>query len=751
MTLREPPDEMPPTPSDVEQLAPLAHRGYTALQDAPPDALLLAEVWRMLRKRKVQIGAFILACTLLAVLYVVVRNPRYEATARIEVSPAGTNSMGLDELNSRVLGPSDPTIQLQSAVTILQSKTIALGVMKQLRMAERKDFAGKWVQPRGTNPSELPPEARDQLLRRFQKALTVEIVPKTDIITVQFRAKDPELAADVVNSTVSRYTERSFRSSYDSATQVSNWLSKQMDDLKIKANDAQEKLAELQKQRGLIGGDETDNIVTEKLKGIDEQLTYAEADRVVKEARYRIAASGNPELIASMVPEPTLQVLRSQQAELRVEHARLNTKFGPGYPKLAELGNETTQVESAINAELKNLADRYKNEYLASANAEKMLRAKFEEQKQKAYDLNQGAAQYAILKHEVEATQDLYQTLQLKLRQAGIVAGLASANIAVVEPGQLPSEPVDPRPLLDLPLGLGAGLVLGLFSALGLEALDTTVRSGEEAESVSGLPALASIPQIGPREFGRDWKSLQPAERSAELNLIAFKKPMSQAAESYRSLRTSLLLSANGAPPKVLAITSSLPAEGKTLTAVNCATVLAHQGAKVLLVDTDLRQPSLHHAFGIPQEPGLSGILTGACTECDARITADAIPNLAMLPSGAPMAYPAEMLASARMLELIDRWRSEYDHIVLDTPPVSMFTDAVVLGARSDAVLVVARAGVTSKHVLRHTRDVLLRANVNVAGVVLNGVDLQMQNRYYRSCRPFRNSFSSMTGIDHLS
>ncbi len=191
----------------------------------------------MLRRRKLLIAGCTLACTLLAGLYIVVKSPRYEATAQIEVSPAGTNSLGLDELASRVLSPSDPTIQLQSAVTVLQSTTIALGVMKQLRMAERKDFAGPWVQRPGTTPSELSPEARDHLLLRFWKSLKVEIVPKTDIITVQFRAKDPELAADVVNSTVSSYTERNFRSSYDSATQVSTWLSKQMDDLKIKARE----------------------------------------------------------------------------------------------------------------------------------------------------------------------------------------------------------------------------------------------------------------------------------------------------------------------------------------------------------------------------------------------------------------------------------------------------------------------------------------------------------------------------------
>jgi succinoglycan biosynthesis transport protein ExoP len=432
--------------------------------DAPqPEELLLPELWRMLRVRWTLIVGCALACLLLSLFYVSLRCARYEATARIEVSPAGTNSMGLDELTSKMLSPSDTSIQLQSAVTFLQSNTIVLAVLQQAKMAARKDFAGRWVQPSGTRVADLPPEVRDQLLLRFRKNLQVEIVPKTDIITVQFRAKDPKLAADVVNATISSYAERNFHSSYDSASQVSNWLSRQMDDLKLKANEAQEKLAAMQKERGLIGVDETDNIVTDKLKELDEQLTTAESDRIVKEARYRISGSGNPELIASAVPEPTLQVLRSQQAQLRVDYARLSTKFGDGYPKLAELGNEMSRVDSAINSELKNLAARYKNEYLAASDTEKMLRAKFEEQKQKAFDLNQGAAQYAILKHDVEATQDLYETLQLKLQQAGIVAGLASANIGVVEPGQVPSEPVDPRPLLDLSLGLGSGLVREFF------------------------------------------------------------------------------------------------------------------------------------------------------------------------------------------------------------------------------------------------------------------------------------------------
>jgi len=410
----------------------------------------------------------------------------------------------------------------------------------------------------------------------------------------------------------------------------------------------------------------------------------------------------------------------------------MSAKFGEGYPKLAELESQMAQVDGAIRAEVKNLGERYRNEYVAAAGAEKMLHGKFEEQKQKAFDLTQGAAQYAILQHEVQTTQDLYQTLQLKLKQAGIVAGLASANIGVVESGEVPSEPVDPRPLLDVAVGLGSGLFLGLASGLTLEMLDTSLRSCEEAEYATGLPTLAEIPQVPHRTFGGKISSDQI---NLQLQLVAHHQPNSPVAESYRRLRTALLLCGNGAPPKVLVVTSSLPAEGKTLTAVNCALVLAQQGAKVLLVDADLRQSTVHRAFGMPQDPGITRVLDNSIEAQNAIATAQALPNLDVLPAGACCLYPAEMLASDDMARLLDDWRLQYDHVIFDTPPVSMFTDAVVLGARADAALLVARSGVTTRRGLRNSCNVLLRSNVNVAGIVLNGVDCGSTTAYYKRYR----------------
>lgn len=712
----------------------VSQRGRSALPIAVGnqfDEVLAAEVRRVFRQYRRLIAGWTVACLLLAGSYLLVKAPLFEAGAQIEVRPAGSNSLGLDEMAAKVLGPADANTQLQSAVQVLESNTIALEVMQQLQMAQRPDFAGRWTQSENTPVVSLPPEVRDHLLERFRHSLSVSIIPKTDIITVRFKARNAEMCSQVVNAILNSYTERKIRSSYDSTMQVSNWLSAQMDDLKNKASESQEKLAELQRTTGLIGTDETSNIITDKLKQLDEQLTVAESDRVVKEARYRIATSGDPELLASSAPDPTLQLLRTQEAELRLQYTQLSTKFGTGYPKLVEVANQVTQVDRAIDVQLTKLSERYKNDYLAAANTEKMLRAAFEEQKQKAYELNHGAAQYAILKHEVETTRDLYETLQRKLKEAGISAGLAAANIGVVDIAQVPSTPVEPRVPLVMGFGLGAGLMLGALSAVALEAMDTTIRSGEEAEALCSVPSLATIPRMNSTTKPmRLWPHVVESEH--QWDVIAQEQPFSKAAESYRTLRSSLLLGAGG-DTRVLVITSALPGEGKTVTAVNCATVLAQQGTKVLLVDADLRRSSLHRNFGIRKNPGLGDVLSGGCTAEDAVVMVKSIPHLSVVTSGATLPYPAEALASESMTSALQRWRTEYDHIVIDTPPVAMVTDAVVLAAQADAVLLVALASGTTRQALRRTRDLLLRANANIAGLVVNGVDQTYESNYYQA------------------
>jgi capsular exopolysaccharide synthesis family protein len=688
------------------------------------DELLIPQVMYVLRRRRRVIAGSALIGLLLAISYALLRDARYDALAQIEVRPANTNSLTIEEPGSPALTQNDSAMRLQAAVKVLQSNSVAFEVIDQLALAQDKGFAGRWQQPAHRSHSEWPPNVRDHLLRRFEKALAVELISKTDIIAIHFRAKSPELAAAVANAVVEKFRQRSLRTSYESASQVSEWLSKQLEALKSKARQSQEQLAALERTSGLLGQDETDNIVFTKLKELDEQLTVLESDRIVKEARYRIAASGDPELLATSAPDATLQVLRAQQAALHAQYAQLTSKFGTGYPKTAELGGQVASADAAIERELKQLTQRYRNDYEAALGSEQMLRAGFEAQKEKAYRLNEDAAQHAILKREVEGTQQLYETLQLKLKEAGIAAGLASANIDVIDPAEVPSQPCDPKPLLTTLLGLGAGLLCGAVVALAMESMDDSIRSQEEAEQAAGVPALGCVPSLqgSRKKFAAGRRAALSSGR-----ILMLSDPMSRAAESYRGACQSLLLTAQAPVPKVISIASALPFEGKTTTAVNCAVALAQLGSKVLLVDADFRQPEVHQYFGMSLHPGLRDRMNGdAAKDLRGEETAwesKEQPGLWLMPAGSDDGERSCIL-DASLGPLVTHWREGFDYVVIDTPPMSLVSDALVVATHSDAVLLVVRTDMTSQLLLRRTCEMLQRANAHVAGFVLNGVEL---------------------------
>jgi capsular exopolysaccharide synthesis family protein len=265
------------------------------------------------------------------------------------------------------------------------------------------------------------------------------------------------------------------------------------------------------------------------------------------------------------------------------------------------------------------------------------------------------------------------------------------------------------------------------------EGLDNTVRTSEQAQMISGLPALGMIPlPARTAREGANPKRLVIATSSKEaVELVAQSRPHSQMAESYRALRTSLLLTNLGAPPKVIIVTSALPQEGKTTTSMNTALVLAQKGVRVLLIDADLRRPSIHKILGMGPRSGLSNVLTGSATLQQTITRSSILPNLYILPAGTPPPNPAELLASTNMRDVLEELRGQYDHIVVDTPPTLSVTDAVVLSPRADAIVLVIRSGQTTKQALRRSRDILTQVNAKVSGVLLNAVDLTSPDYYY--------------------
>lgn len=693
--------------------------------------LSLSEIWVKIWKRRLAASTFAAFLFLLVALYTFLKRPVYESVAQIRVDSSQQASLGLEDIISQKLSDSDSEGgRLQTEVTILQSPPVSMQVIRNLDMGHRVDFAGKELAAKvnAVDPVKMEPEYREELLTKFRNAERIEVLPKTRVIEIRFRSVDAKLASDTVNEIVDAYLQRNFQVKYQGAVQVSEWLSKQMEELKSNAALAQQRLAEFQKQNNILGTDENNNIVTDRLRQLNQQLADAEADRIVKEARFRLASSGNPELVAAVVPSTTLQALRTQEAELKAQYAQLDAKFGAGYPKVQELQGQLKRLDQTIAEEIGNVGQRLHDEFQAAQNSENLLRQQFELQKQEAFKLNASAVQFASLKHEVESSQELSDTLQLKLKEAGLLAGLASADISIVTRGMIAARPAFPKKSLMLPLGVLLSLFGGLVLVFALESFDDSIRTSEEVEAVSSVPALAAIPLVTGRLLRAGGKNAKPQIGSGGLGAMAAHRPGSLLAEAYRVLCNSLLFTSADKPPHLLVVTSAFPSEGKSVSSCNLAITLAQRGARVLLIDADLRSSALSGHLGAEPNAavGLSSILTGN-SEFDDAVTKPfpQLTSLHVISAGPRAPWPAELLASKKMSELLENWSSQYDHIVIDTAPVLFFADTIPLAAKADGVLLVVRSGRSRRKALVRMLDLLSRSQARVLGVIVNGVVLQ--------------------------
>jgi capsular exopolysaccharide synthesis family protein len=706
-----------------------------------------AEAWRILKKRKhvtlIAVG-LALGC---AITLSLLMPERYEAVARIDVDLTTMMPTLEDTSSQMVQGTSeDPSTRLTSQVEILRTESVAWETIKQLRLDQKASFTegvlsrvtGKTgVSAQGVDIERVSPMRRRQLLDRFQRRLTVTLVPKTEIIEIRFRDRDPILAAQIVNTMADDYINMSLRHRYTTTMQASSWLSTQLNDLKANVEQAEQAFAQYQKDKGIIlthGNAMTDstgshqsfgsNVVLDQLEETNHVLSTAEADRIIKEVRLRTAQSRDPELITSIEPSgngpaAALAALRAREAQLKADLARETSFYKGNYPTVVQLRNELSGVESSIANQMKRITQTYQADYDQALQNERMLARSLEAQKQKAYHLNQDAIRLEVLRKDAEASRDTYDDVLKKLKIAGVLAGLKATNLTVVDPAAVPAIPSEPRTLLMSSIALFGGLLVGLGGSFAAESLDTTIRTPDDVESLCGMPSLGIVPMSSRVPWSRV-KGALPEMLS---------QPQSQAAEAYRCMRTALLLADPKAPPKILVVTSGLPKEGKTTTSINIALVMAQKGSRVLLVDADLRRATVHHRLGIKMNGGLSSVLTGGSLG-ESIVKLQSVPSLDVLPAGATPPNPSELLDSARMRALLKVVGQHYDHIVIDSPPMLGMADSIILATMADAVVLIARSGTTRYQTLRRTRDLLASINAPLAGVLVNGVDTNSESHY---------------------
>jgi polysaccharide biosynthesis transport protein len=480
--------------------------------------------------------------------------------------------------------------------------------------------------------------------------------------------------------------------------------------------------------------------VLSRLVDISHDVTQAESQRLVAQAKLITLQSAPPDVLATLSGDPVLLTLKQRSTELQGEYASLNSKYGPKNPRLLELRSELDEITQSMKREQVTVISRAQEEVNAATQNQDALRRRLDAEKASAYSGNSKAVEYSLARREYESNRSLYDGLQQRLQEAGIIAGLHSTNIRRIDPADAPDFPSSPRKSVNLTLGLLCGLGIGLLLAFLVEALDTNIKTIFDIEERLGLPMLGVVPQV-------DTKLLSPETFVADAT-STIPGAWSRLAEAYRSLRTTILLSRAGTPPQVILISSAKPSEGKTSITTLEAIVFALNGARVLLIDSDLRRPSVHLRFRIGNKVGLTSVLTGKSLLHEAIVSVPAVPSLHILPAGPIAPMPAELLGSLQMQRLVEGLRASYDFILIDTPPVLTVTDAAVLVSISDGVVLVLRYGQASRNVVARASEILLRSGAHLLGVVLNAVDLQSSDYAEYYGRAYNDYYQSRVDVE---
>jgi len=732
----EEPSRIPPVARDRkpgEALAVLPAPSVLPWDQVPREPHLLDYVI-ILRKHQWLIVTFLLTVVTVVTIASFKMKPVYVAAARVEVDKESQNMAPFPDSNSfGEYEDSENYIETQSK--ILQSETLALMTIKSLDLGRYPEFGG--MSNISARDGALP--RRPAILGAFLGRLTVKRIPSSRLIEVQFEAEDAQLAAAIVNAHLQNFVEQNFRSKYDATTQASNWLSAELEGLRIKVEKSEDARIAYERENQIWQIDEKQDITTQKLSDLSKAVTDAQTDSAQKEALYRMAISGNMDALPAARTSEVISSLIKHKSELDEQYAEALGQYGPNFPKVLRLAEQQKEVEKNLADARKVLVESVEIEFNTAKSRVELLQEALDKQKSEANDLAEKLVQYHILQHDAESNKQLYDGLLQKLKEAGITAGLRSSNIRVVDPALAPASPSRPQKARNIMLAVLVGLVGGIGLALLREYLDNTVKSPDDIEALTGLPSLAVVPSLPglPSTQGRLSRlAREAAPQSAtgpRVELLSYIQPKSQISEAFRALRTSLLLSQADHPPQVILVTSALPREGKTTAAVNLAVTLAQLGDRTLLLDSDLRKPGIRRALNLTggKEVGLSSYLAGVSTLDEVLMPHPTINNLVALTTGPVPPSPADLLSSQRMREAISDLRHRFKFVVIDSPPVMAATDAVILSVLTDGVLLVVRSGETPKEAFTRTRDLLAAVKSRLLGVVLNAVDSSAPDYYY--------------------
>lgn len=731
------------------------HRGEWSI-DVNEGGFELRRHYQTIRKHKWLILAVVLTVITAVALETSSTTPLYRATARVQIDPDVPKVLPYQGITESSI-PYYDDYYLQTKYEALKSRTLARRVIKRLNLAEdavflespSRGFFSERVpslagivtnvfsllrsQPEASSrPLENEPKEDAALVGRLLGNLSVQIMKNSWLIQVSYSSHEPEFAATVANTVTDEFIEENFERKYDATMMATQFLEEQLEDLKIKVEKSEEALVGYAREHHILNLSERQTIVLKNLSDLNSEMTRAQAQLMAETARYDAIKGATVEDFPPSLTTPVLNSLATTLLAKEQSLATLSTQFGPDWPQVVQTKKEIAQITAQLSKEREQAIELERNKFQVALDHNRRLLNALEKQKRLANQLREKSIQYNILQREVDTNTELYDGLLQRLKQAGVSAGLKSSNIQVVDKAEVPRGPYRPRAQIDLAMGLVVALVSGVGLAFLLESLDNTVKTSKDVEQHLGLPSLGLIPAMGRFLERGDRKALadRQGKRNAAILLYKYLESRSQIWEAYRSLRTSILFSHSDTRPQKILVSSALAGEGKTTTAVNTAIVMAQTGARTMIMDLDMRRPSLARILGISTKGGMSNFLSGN-GDLASQIHKTAFPNLYLLPAGVTPPNPAELIGSARMKNALGLLEQYFDYIVIDTPPILTVTDALVVCPEVDGVILVIHGGKTSREAIEKATANLFAVGGTLLGAVINNVDVRSPEYSY--------------------
>jgi polysaccharide biosynthesis transport protein len=694
----------------------------------------------------------------------------YKPTARLEIDPISSGIKALHEIDddSSAIDNQD---YLETQVQILQSDALAMSVIRTLHLDQNPEFVAghdstgpAMPQAQGTAESTGDDSfLREQFklanrtpqesvaLASFRNRLSVNSVRNSRLIEVSFASHDPRVAQLVTNTLVTQFINRNYKNRYTSTMEASEWLSTQLNDLRAKVDLANQAVSDYQKKYGLVEADDPDVPLTQLMSDLNHQLSSAQADRIETEAYVHMIDLGRSDAVPALRDDALYQSLLARHADTLAQLAQTRAVYGDENSNVKKLEDASDEISKEIADERSRVIDRVRTSLGALRAREQMMLDARDNLRREMGDASSHVVAYRVLKNEAAAEGELYDVLQARLEEAGIYAGLGSSNIHIVDLAPQLQRASGPQRQMIIAIGAALSLIVALILAFAKESFDNTVRTPDDVKEKIGLPSLAMIPPIRGQKAGSELSLFSrtaggPRHELGSSPTIPMARSYTQEAEAMHGLRTVLGFSRPAGTACVVLVSSPSEGEGKTTVATNLAMAFAQNG-KTCLVDCDLRRSMAARAFGLQPTAGLGQCLAGRVSLPDVLKAVPTAPRLTILPGGPLMPNPGDLVASEQMRAVLVALRNQFEYVVIDSPPVIPFADARVLALLSDAVVLVALYGVTTRRAIGRASELLDEIRAPLAGMVVNRINLDSADyRYYNygsSRRPgeYRNPY----------